>query len=76
MGPLLATHACRQLRPRRRLSSLLTTLPASLHPFPRLQVNTINSTPSWLLALVGVFCCIGPLTLAGFFTWEKVLKKD
>lgn len=37
-----------------------------------LQVQTINATPSWLLALVGVFSCIGPLTLAGFFTWEKV----
>lgn len=40
------------------------------------QIDPINSTPSWLLALVGVFCCIGPLTLAGFFTWEKVIKKD
>lgn len=40
------------------------------------QVQTINATPSWLLAMVGVFCCIGPLTLAGFFTWEKVLKKE
>lgn len=40
------------------------------------QIQPINSTPSWLLAMVGVFCCIGPLTLAGFFTWEKVIKKD
>jgi hypothetical protein len=40
------------------------------------QVQPINATPSWLLALVGVFACIGPLTLAGFFTWEKVIKKD
>ncbi|KAI7840574.1 hypothetical protein COHA_005727 [Chlorella ohadii] len=40
------------------------------------QIQPINSTPSWLLAMVGVFSCIGPLTLAGFFTWEKVIKKD
>ncbi|KAL4436332.1 hypothetical protein ABPG77_009894 [Micractinium sp. CCAP 211/92] len=36
----------------------------------------IDSTPGWLMALTGVFCAIGPLTLAGFFIVEKVIKKD
>jgi hypothetical protein len=28
-----------------------------------------------MLALVGVFCAVGPVTLAGFFYVEKVMKK-
>ena len=36
----------------------------------------IDSRPTWLLALVGVFCCVGPLTLAAFLTFEKLTKRD
>ena len=41
-----------------------------------LQILPIDDRPTWLMAMVGVFCCVGPLTLAGFFTYEKVYKKD
>ena len=36
----------------------------------------IDSRPTWLLAMVGVFCCVGPLTLAAFLTFEKLTKRD
>ena len=39
---------------------------------PPLQIQPIDSRPAWLMALVGVFCTLGPITLAGFFTYEKV----
>jgi hypothetical protein len=41
-----------------------------------LQIVPINSRPGWLLALVGVLAAVGPVTLAAFFTWEKVIKKE
>ena len=40
------------------------------------QIIPIDSRPTWLMALVGVFCTVGPITLAGFFTYEKIYKKD
>lgn len=39
-------------------------------------LTPIDPRPSWLMALVGVFCCIGPLTLAGFFYVEKIYRKQ
>jgi len=36
----------------------------------------INSRPGWLMAMTGIFCAIGPITLAGFFTYEKIYKKE
>lgn len=54
-------------------------LPLSSPPPPHAlssQIIPINSTPSWLMALVGVFCTLGPLTLTGFFVWERLLKKE
>ena len=40
------------------------------------EVNLADVTPSWLMALVGVFATIGPLTLIGFFVTERYLKKN
>lgn len=39
------------------------------------QVQPINSRPSWLMALTGVFSVIGPSILVGFFVWEYKVKK-
>lgn len=40
------------------------------------QIIPIDSRPAWLMAMVGVFCSVGPIVLTGFFVWEKVLKKE
>ncbi|KAI3430843.1 hypothetical protein D9Q98_009254 [Chlorella vulgaris] len=40
------------------------------------QIIPIDSRPSWLLGVVGGMCAVGPITLAGFFVWEKMLKKE
>jgi hypothetical protein len=40
------------------------------------QVQPINSQPTWLMAMMGVFATIGPLSLAGFFVWEQYYKKQ
>ena len=39
------------------------------------QVEAINYTPTWLLAMTGVFATIGPIVLASFFVWEFKMKK-
>lgn len=36
----------------------------------------IDSRPGWLIALVAVFCCVGPVSLVAFFAGEKYLKKN
>lgn len=36
----------------------------------------IDSRPSWLMALVGVFCACGPIALAAFFFGERHMKKN
>lgn len=35
----------------------------------------IDSRPAWLMVLVGVFCCVGPFSLAAFFVGERYMKK-
>lgn len=40
------------------------------------QVQAIDSRPAWLMAIMGVFSIIGPLSLAGFFVWEQYYKKQ
>lgn len=36
----------------------------------------IDSRPGWLIALVSVFCCVGPVALATFFFVEHRMKKQ
>ena len=40
------------------------------------ETEPINSTPGWLLAMVGVFATIGPVCLAGYFITERKMKKN
>lgn len=40
------------------------------------QTQPINSQPGWLMAMVGVFSTIGPITLAAYFVTERHMKKN
>ncbi len=35
----------------------------------------IDSRPTWLVIMVSIFCCVGPLSLTAFFFGERYMKK-